>query len=131
MWAHYAGGHGGVAIEFDFPDPKSHGIHEVDYEPRLPEILVVGPPFAELDESPTPEYVLTKKTKPWQYEREWRIIQDTTYFDLPNDPTAVLAGVKISNANKKLIEKFARSVGVKLVFTQIDDSGKVLDPRRA
>jgi len=66
MWAHYAGGHGGVAIEFDFPDPKSHGIHEVDYKPRLPEILVAGPPMEELDESPTPEFVLTKKTMPWR-----------------------------------------------------------------
>ena len=62
MWAHYAGGHGGVAIEFDFPDPpSSHGIPEVEYVPKLPENVVHGPPYSELDESPTPEDVLTKK----------------------------------------------------------------------
>ncbi len=131
MWAHYAGGHGGVAIEFDFPDPKSHGIHQVDYKPRIPEILVAGPPMEELDESPTPEFVLTKKTMPWQYEREWRIIQDKTYFELPDSPTAVLVGIKISEANNKLIERITSFVDVELVFTDIDDSGKIRDPRRS
>ena len=118
-----------MAIEFDFPDPQSHGIHQVEYVLKLPETVVLGPPAAELDESPAPEDVLTKKTMPWQYEWEWRIIQDKTYFDLPNSPTRVLAGFKISKANRMLIEKIAGSVGVELVFTQIDDSGKVLDPR--
>jgi len=43
----------------------------------------------------------------------------------------VLVGIKISEANNKLIERIASFVDIELVFTDIDDSGKILDPRRS
>lgn len=70
MWAHYADGHRGFCLEFDFTDDEFRNFRKVAYRSSAP-ILRVPQLLLESDADLFEAFLLTKHTT-WSYEREWR-----------------------------------------------------------
>ena len=88
MWSHYADGHNGVAIEIDC---SGLDVHEVRYRPGLLKVIR----DMHLSE-PKPELILTGKTKQWDYEEEYRFIQESEFVDVGGRIQRILLGINVS-----------------------------------
>ena len=99
LWAHYADGHKGVAVEIDFTGHEAD-LFPIEYLTELPQHAdqtVLGTPFAD--------QILTKKTIHWEYENEHRILQSQPYYSVEGRVTAVLLGSRIDQKLKSLLSK--------------------------
>jgi len=98
LWSYYADGHKGIAIEIDFPD-ELPSINEVTYVDELREH---GMTFLT---SPTVEGVLSFKTKHWEFEKEYRIIQGEEFFPIAGRISAIYTGIRISDNHFAMLRK--------------------------
>ena len=114
LWAHYAGGFGGVVIEYEFPVDQAYDIRPMGYEgtPILTEeqvnqVIAGRRQLQDYD-------VLLSKDAYWRYEDEYRLFQDAgtngSYID-DIKPTKVVLGYKDS-AVRPVLEKIAKQFGV-------------------
>jgi hypothetical protein len=99
MWSHYADGYKGVVFEIDFSDLESN-TYKINYSDTLPSFG-----FSLLAQ-PCPREVLCCKTKHWEYESEYRIIQEESqYFEIINRIKAVYLGFRIDEIHYRLLDK--------------------------
>ncbi len=112
LWSHYADGHKGIAIEFNVSGLEA-AIHPVKYVNVLP--LYSG----TLLGMPTPQELLTYKTKHWEYESEYRVICEERFFDVARRIGRVLLGSRISKLHVEFLHKVC-SPQISLVHTKID-----------
>ena len=112
MWAHYAGGHEGVAIEIEV-DETHENLVKIAYHDGLRQIN------RSMIEKSTAKELLSYKTIHWEYEKEWRIIQEGEYYDISGKITAVYLGSRISLLNKTLIRK-TLPIDIPLFETNLD-----------
>lgn len=84
MWSFYADAHRGIVIEVDFSNFKKD-CKKIGYLKGLP----------KFKSNPDPFKVLTKKTKHWEYESEYRIIQKEEYYPIKGRIKAVYIGNRI------------------------------------
>lgn len=86
MWSHYADNHRGVCLTYSFPESFFYenaeqiiGTDKVDYgiDPLSNWFVEVAPSLSSFEEFGTSliKKVLTVKAKPWDYEKEVRIIR--------------------------------------------------------
>lgn len=71
MWAHYAGGHKGYCVEYDFTNcDVSDDVLPVIYQDEIFECSYL------LDHDKSRQLMITAlvKSKDWEYEKEWRMI---------------------------------------------------------
>lgn len=115
LWAHYANGHSGIAIEIDIPDdditlvnsqPKDDddkykvryrfntSTYEVEYAKEFPDVLDGNE--SQIREPQAYRALITKLWN-WQYEGEFRIIQDDEYYLLPNKIKNVYCGCNMTD----------------------------------
>jgi hypothetical protein len=93
LWAHYAGGFDGVAIELDLPDN----------DPMIRPVLYRGV-FSPVDidnlhnEDQAAQAILFSKYREWSYEREIRILHDQDYYHLHTPVRRVIAGHRMGEA---------------------------------
>jgi len=97
MWAHYAGGFSGIALEYEI-DPSKYDLRKIDYH---------GTPFIIKEDMkkvidgklyPQDLGILKQKAKCWNYETEWRLYGDTNQKYVENiKPVSVIFGVRHSN----------------------------------
>ncbi len=120
LWSNYADGHRGIAIEIDFGGKDNEAI-EVKYEDKLPHF-----DFSLLSQPKVSE-VLTHKTKHWQYEAEYRIINKHEYYDVSSRIKAVYCGLRISPAHLDIISK-AIPQDIPLYRTKINNDNVVVEP---
>ena len=98
LWSHYADGHKGIAIAIDFSNIESF-VHKVIYSAELPEF------GNTILTSPAPTDVLTRKTKHWEYEEEYRVIQDKDYYPINGRIKTIFTGQRISDFHIELLKK--------------------------
>jgi hypothetical protein len=84
MWAHYADGHKGAAVEIEIPE---------EHEDLIP---ITYTPFSSVFiDKPGPEddlrHLFSGKGEEWAYEKD-RIITRDRYFNLPTPVTRLLIG---------------------------------------
>lgn len=125
MWAHYAANHSGVVIEFDYASLVDLHLNirhfKVDYETSFPS----WDDFNEAHESKDNLYKFAKlffcrKSIEWEREEEWRFFTTPadTYLDLPDSAiTRIIFGMKMSESNKQLIQKWAQGGIGNIVFS--------------
>lgn len=93
MWAHYASGFSGVAIEVDLPDDDPN-ICEVRYRGVFDFI-----DMAQIDdERQAARRILQSKYDAWSYEREIRILHSRPFYDLLAKPVRLIAGPRMNSA---------------------------------
>jgi hypothetical protein len=120
MWAHYAGGHDGVCIEFRCTD-KSHvdffgQAHPVEYRKELPKIN-----FYTTKPNDKLKALILTKSEHWSYEKEWRIIvpdavRKSRYILVPSGAfAAVYLGCQISKENRDMLLRSISSAPVRVL----------------
>jgi hypothetical protein len=100
LWAHYGGGHRGVAIEVDcacFGDR----VDRVDYQTAIP--TYDDPRYA----GPSVRQALSVKTKQWEYEQEYRILTfgADEYLSVKGQIRRVLMGPRCLPADIAVIQR--------------------------
>ena len=91
MWAHYAEGFSGVALEVDLPDDAPE-IKEVAY----------GGVFAYVDLAKgevsydVARQILSSKYKEWEYEQEVRVITDSEWYLLQSPVRRLICGNRMN-----------------------------------
>lgn len=112
MWAHYANGHKGVAVEIEIPDDHED-LTAVSYTPFSSVFLANPSPDDDL------RHLFNGKSEEWSYEREYRIITRERYFFLPNPVKRLLIGPLIS-ANYEAILREIVPKEIEIVKMKID-----------
>ena len=82
MWAHYGSGGSGVSLRVDIPVDVAK---KVDYVSEVIQTFDSNPIFA-----------LKNKFKEWEYEREYRIIVDSSIMFYPVKITGVIIGMEFN-----------------------------------
>lgn len=112
LWSYYADNHKGVAIEIDFSG-KEDFISKVSYSLDLPEgstTLLGGSSTRD---------ILSCKTKHWEYEQEYRIIQAEKYFLIPGMIIAIYLGPRVPENHAQLLRKCCPG-GLSVFNTRLD-----------
>lgn len=107
LWSYYADGHKGVVFEIDCSGLEK--IYEVKYSEELPQgsITLLG--------QPSLHEVLSRKTKHWDFESEYRIIyegqylEEGKYFGIKGRIKAICLGTRTSEPHRKLLNKIVPS----------------------
>ncbi|RKH36088.1 DUF2971 domain-containing protein [Corallococcus sicarius] len=117
LWAHYAGGFDGLALEVEIPDD----------DPRARHVTYGGVFAAVNDINKLPDDiardVLFSKYREWEYEREVRILQTGNYFDLPTPVQRVIVGHRMRPSVLRAIQIICEKQGIPLLRTGIGDEG--------
>jgi hypothetical protein len=122
LWAHYASGFSGLAIEIDFPESHS-SIHRISY----------GGVFAFMearnisDPKIAAKKILSSKYREWEYEKEIRIINDCEWFELPNPVKRVIAGHRMNDSLFHALSIICKEKKIELRKVGIGDEGIDLD----
>lgn len=118
LWAHYASGFTGLALELELPD-DSPNIRPVTYPERCADV--------DLDnyQSPLEEVkkILTTKLKDWEYEQEIRILQKEQWFELPRPVTRVICGSRMNHAMFEALQMVCAAKEIPISRMHIDDEG--------
>jgi hypothetical protein len=143
MWSHYADYHKGFALEYEMRPTLTKGIKEgvglypVIYDDiRYDASQYMAWAFLKMFgiSAPNPDVLShTKcalhKSRQWEYENEWRLVdystrnylvENITYINYK--PTAIYYGVHISNENKERLHKIAKAKGIAEFDMYIDYS---------
>ena len=118
LWAHYASGFDGLAIEVELPD-DSPKVKEIQYRG------VFGHVSSDGDLTPTEaaEQILSSKYKEWEYEKEVRILQRDVWYKLARPVRRVIAGHRMSPALFEALRIVCDSRSIPLRRTGIGDEG--------
>lgn len=122
LWSHYADGHKGIAIEIDFPN-ELPSVHEVTYVNELREYE------RTFLTEPTSEEILSFKTWHWEYEKEYRIIQEEESFSIAGRISAIYAGIRTSDNHLALLKKLTPNE-IPIFETEIDGRKIEIIPKK-
>lgn len=123
LWAHYARGFDGLAIEVDLPDD----------DPRVREVQYRGV-FAFLDaddmqnEEEAARTILFSKNDEWRYEQEIRILSDQPYYNLDLPIRRVIAGHRMNQALFQTLHMVCERENIEFTKIGIGDEGIDADP---
>lgn len=126
LWAHYASGFDGLAIEVDLPDD----------DPRVREVEYRGV-FAFLDEEDlrneeeAARTILFSKNEEWRYEKEIRILSAEQYYWLERPIRRVIAGHRMNQALFQTLHMVCEREGIEFTKIGIGDEGIDADPVRS
>ncbi len=118
LWAHYASGFRGVAIEVELPD-TSPAIKAIEY----------GAVFASIaidhyrDSIEVAEKVLSSKYLDWSYEQEVRILQSQEWYELVTPVKRVICGHRMNPAMFEALQIVCEKKSIILHRTGIGDEG--------
>jgi hypothetical protein len=118
LWAHYASGFDGLAIEVDLPE-NGREIKHVKY----------GGVFASVTfDNAIPsweaaEQVLSSKYREWSYEREVRVLQQDEWYHLTKPVSRVIAGHRMNPALFEALRIICDRRGIILNRTGVGDEG--------
>lgn len=121
LWSYYADGHKGVVFEIDFSGIDQ--VYKVNYCDKLPTF------GNSILTSPLPHEVLTRKTKHWAFEEEYRIIHSSEYFPISNRIKAIYAGVRISNSRYDLLKEIVAN-NIPIICTKINKDEIKVEPNQ-
>lgn len=118
LWAHYASGFNGVAIEVELPENS----------PKVRTVVYRGV-FAQfsLDQAAQPsitaQEILSSKYREWEYEREVRVLHNEEWFPLAQPVKRVIAGHRMQPALFEALRIVCKSENIAFCRTGIGDDG--------
>jgi hypothetical protein len=123
LWAHYAGGFDGVAIEVDLPDDDPR-IRDVEYRG----VFAFCDMEKVVNEQHAAELILFSKYQEWAYEREIRILSNSDWYQLQRPPVRVIAGHRMNDALFRVLGTVCKFAEVEFARVGIGDEGIDADP---
>jgi hypothetical protein len=124
LWAHYASGFDGLAIEVELPDrDRNRKFFDVIYEPHLPSLS--NQPHLGLDDLALS--YLKRKDDEWTHEDEVRIIQKPDWYPLRTRVKSVIVGHRFNMALLRALRYVFERDNIKLKRTRIEDDGVVAE----
>jgi hypothetical protein len=125
LWSYYANGHRGVVFEIDFSGLEK--TYEVKYFEELPRgsITLLG--------QPSPHELLSRKTKHWEFESEYRIIDENKhleegkFFGIKGRIKAIYLGTRTSGLHRKLLNKIVPDE-IPIYTTKINEEKIIVEP---
>jgi len=116
MWAHYAGGFSGVALEFEVDECK-YDLRKVEYL-GTPDISIEEANKVVLGEiKPQDIGLLRRKDKCWEYEGEWRLYgQGQEIYVTDIKPTAVILGPKEGTKHHSLLKPILKKFNIPIGY---------------
>ena len=118
LWAHYASGFDGLAIEVELPD-HSPVVKTVEYRGVFASVSFDTPMPADR----VAEQVLSSKYQEWSYEQEVRVLQQDEWFKLSRPVSHVIAGHRMNPAMFEALRIICEYKGITLSRTDIGDMG--------
>jgi hypothetical protein len=118
LWAHYASGFDGVAVEVDLPD-RSSQVKTVAYRGVFAGVSIehiVNP-------AKTARKILASKYREWEYEREVRILHHGEWFPLKRPVQRVIAGHRMQPSLFRALQIVCHQKGIPFCKTGIGDEG--------
>ena len=124
LWAHYANGFDGFAIEVEIPDPTPHNsINKIEYQKSGYTNVDMK---STVDLEKTAKMLLCSKFDDWEYEKEVRVIQEDSYFNI-SPIKRIIAGHRLNPALFKALETICKSKNIALHRTKIEFGLKIVD----
>jgi hypothetical protein len=117
LWAHYAGGSKGVAIEVSVPSTDAMPVTYSDDYLFLSEYVEAGVDSAV-------RAALTRKTKVWQYEQEVRIIRRSKFYDLAEPIHRVIIGSRVAPSVVRVLAEVCAAHGIRFERAVVADWGR-------
>jgi len=118
LWAHYASGFDGLAIEVELPD-RSPVIKSVDYRGVFASVSFDTP----MPPDRAAEAVLSSKYQEWAYEQEVRVLQRGEWYQLQEPVRHVIAGHRMNPALFEALRIICEHKNITLSRTGIGDMG--------
>jgi hypothetical protein len=118
LWAHYASGFDGLAVEVELPEDDAR-IKNVVYRGVFGHLAMNN----GLDPSQAAHEVLSSKYSEWKYEQEVRILNHGEFFQIPTPVKRVIAGHRMKPALFEALRIICESKRVGLYRTGIGDEG--------
>lgn len=118
LWAHYAGGFDGLAIEVELPDD----------DPDICDVAYRGV-FAFLDmdqvrdEDEAARRILFSKYQEWAYEEEVRVLSDQPYYHLDQPIRRVIVGPRMNQALFRTLHMVCEREEIEFTKVGIGDEG--------
>jgi hypothetical protein len=105
MWSHYADNHKGFCIEFIRSPHNQLGDIEMTCPVRYRCDYPRPVPFSEEGRRTLFDYVFLTKAKDWEYEREWRLVNEEGNIELPlpGDVSSVIFGLRMPEPQRETI----------------------------
>ena len=118
LWAHYASGFSGLAIEVELPD-NSPTVKSVKYRGVFEQVT------NEDHSSPpaTAGRILSSKYDAWKYEKEIRILQRQEWFELNCPVTRIICGHRMNKAMLKALQIIAKSQKIPIHGLMVTEDG--------
>jgi len=117
LWANYAGGYSGVAIEVDIPDEDALPVEYGD------NFIFLSDLKGRFSTDEAARAVLLRKYGDWSYEREVRIIGTEPYYKLARPISRVVLGSRVTPAVTAALQILCRHYGVELKRMVVADHG--------
>lgn len=118
LWAHYASGFKGLAIEVEIPDDDPL-VHKVDYRPDR--FFSISPD--DFKNTKLSDRVLTSKHEDWTYEQEVRILTMNEWYPLSQPIRRVIAGFRMPTIEFEKLRTICAAEGIIVCTTGIGDEG--------
>lgn len=120
LWAHYADGFNGIAIEIDI-DPETPEVAKVRYENTCWMLL--------LDSDHMPEHVgrelLSTKLMCWNHEKEYRILHNQVFYPIEGRIRRVIFGLRLEPQYQQELEQLCALKGIKTANSALTERGKI------
>lgn len=116
LWAHYAGGSSGLAIEVDVPSTDAT---EMMY---AGDFIFLSDYIDDAIEAAV-RAALAKEDKVWQYEEEVRVIIRNPYYELPEPIDRVIVGSRMNQSTIRTLAQICLAQGINLERAIVADWG--------
>jgi len=130
LWSYYANEHKGIVFEIEFSESET--IYEVTYSKKLPSSswwtlsTILGGQPSIYD-------VLSRKTKHWEFESEYRIIDENknleegSFFGIKDGIKAIYLGTRTSEKQRALLLKLTQGK-IPIWTTKINMEKIIVEP---
>jgi len=123
MWSHYTNGHRGLVLQFDKLALENNGFDckQVDYKNNTITLKDINQNLNIENALELANLILWKKSEHWDYEKEWRIVVDTSLrtdisncriYIFPKEAlTGVILGCEMTPEDKYLVRMWLKEGG--------------------
>jgi hypothetical protein len=118
LWAHYASGFSGVAIEFEIDETEDE-VMDINYRG----VFAAVNESNSADPSSVAKAVLSSKYDAWSYEQEIRILTTDYFYKLKNPISRIIAGHRMAQPLFDALRIVCEKLDIEVARTGIGDEG--------